>query len=142
MLYIFDDDKTQAIYPEFETYIDQMLDYFSVLVQNQHFTEVATGAKRQVLNLVRHSFFIKILMQDQSTQLKDKVCQTIIYRLSNKPFFAKIWPVIAQANPCASPDPTNEELITQISKNKSIFQFDSWQLPVIIQSSDKYKHWS
>ena len=29
MLYIYDDDKTQAVYPEFETYIDQMLDYFS-----------------------------------------------------------------------------------------------------------------
>jgi len=64
MLQIYDDDKVEEVFPEFENYNDQMLDYFQSLVQNKHLAEVAVGAKRQVLNLVRHSFFLKILMQD------------------------------------------------------------------------------
>ena len=63
MLLIHDVDAVEEIFAGFESYNDGIINYFKASLENK----MSVKIKRQTLSLVKHSFFLKILLQDQNT---------------------------------------------------------------------------
>jgi hypothetical protein len=58
MLIIYDSDEVHEVFSGFESYNDNLIKYFKDSLKNKMSDEI----KRNILNLVKHAFFLKILL--------------------------------------------------------------------------------
>lgn len=70
-------------------------------------------------------------MQDDNTQTNEKTCQTVIYRLINKPKFKAIWSAlkITSSSDGLGDNMSNEDFARKFAIRRLVFKFEDQLLP-------------